>query len=321
MLDKLSLLKLMKGNNIWDSKADDFVEGLDLRFPLFVSPKIDGIRCGVQQAHALTYTGKPIRNKETFEQMSLEMYNGLDFEFTVGGSFGDGVFTRTTKAIMSGKGRPEFECHIFDDFSNPNISYKERLENMKSRVDVLNKNFFGRDPFRLVPQILVNDYAELLEQDALFLEQGYEGSMTRDPNGIYKNGRSTLREQYLLKLKRFSHTEAKIIGYEEEMENTNVTLYDVYGKAFKQNTKDAKAGKGRLGKYVCECPEYDEPFLVSCTTMPHAERLERWETRDQDIGKYIRFKHLKHGEKDKPRHPMFAGFRDKDDFMEPEHAF
>lgn len=321
MLNTLALRKMMKGENAWDSKRETFVEGFEYKFPLFISPKVDGIRCDVQQETALTYTGKLLKNVATREQLSLEMYNGLDFELTDGVAYGDGVFSRATKAFMSIKGTPEFTCNIFDDFTNPDAPYSERLAAMRERVDVLNRNFFGRDPFNIIPQIEVNSVEEVLFYDEQFLSQGYEGSMTRIASGRNKAGRSTLREQYLIKLKRFSHTEAKIIGYEEEMENTNVTLYDVYGRAFKRNTKDDKSGKGRLGKYICECPEYEEPFLVSCTTMPHAERLERWLTRDKDIGKYIRFKHLKHGEKDKPRHPMFAGFRDKDDFMEPEHAF
>lgn len=306
---------------MWDSKRNDFVEGFELQFPCFISPKIDGIRCGIQNATALSYTGKPIRNKATYEQMSLSMYDGLDFEFTIGDWAEPDVFNKTTRAIMTGGGEPEFQCHIFDEFSTPDEPYWKRLEGLRVRVDVLNGNFFGRDPFKVVPQVLVNNYEELMLQEQEFISLGFEGAMTRLPDAKYKFGRATLREQNLLKLKRFSHTEAKIIGYEEEMENTNPTFYDVYGKAVKSNTKDAKSGKGRLGKYICVCPEYEEQFSVSCTTMPHAERLERWQTREKDIGKYIRFKHLKHGEKDKPRHPMYAGLRDKSDFMEKGHEF
>lgn len=321
MINPLELRKLMKGENAWDSKENDFISGFEYKFPLYISPKIDGIRCGVQQETALTYTGKLLKNDATREQLSLEMYNGLDFELTDGLPYGDGVFSRAQKAFMKKKGSPEFSCHIFDDFTNPDAPYSERLAKMKERVDILNSNFFGRDPFRIVPQYEVNSVEEVLYYDELFLSEGYEGSMTRVKNGRNKAGRSTLREQLLLKLKRFCHTEAVIVGYEEEMENTNPTIYDVYGKAIKSNTKDAKSGKGRLGKYLCRCPEYEEVFAVSCTTMPHEERLKRWQTAHLDVGKYIRFKHLKHGEKDKPRHGMFAGFRDPDDFIEKGHEF
>ena len=45
------------------------------------------------------------------------------------------------------------------------------------------------------------------------LNAGYEGLMLRDPNGIYKFGRSSVKENILLKVKEFMDDEAEIIAF------------------------------------------------------------------------------------------------------------
>ena len=56
------------------------------------------------------------------------------------------------------------------------------------------------------------------------LDDGYEGLMLRAPDGPYKFGRSTVKENTLLKVKNFLDDEAEVIGFKEQTTNTNVNL-------------------------------------------------------------------------------------------------
>jgi len=49
----------------------------------------------------------------------------------------------------------------------------------------------------------IKDLEEFKACEEKFLKEGYEGIMARSPHAPYKVGRSTLKEQGLLKIKRF----------------------------------------------------------------------------------------------------------------------
>ena len=76
----------------------------------------------------------------------------------------------------------------------------------------------------------VNSMEEIDTNESACLEFGYEGIMLRDPNGTYKFGRSTARDNILLKVKRFLDDEAEVIGIEEKMSNQNVAEKDNFGR-------------------------------------------------------------------------------------------
>jgi DNA ligase-1 len=48
-----------------------------------------------------------------------------------------------------------------------------------------------------------------------------------------------------------------------------------------------------------------------------AHRQEFWEQTTSVVGRIVKYKHFPHGAKDKPRHPVFLGFRDPIDMGEP----
>jgi len=73
---------------------------------------------------------------------------------------------------------------------------------------------------KLLPRV-INSAEELDAFEAACLRDGFEGVMLRSPSGRYKFGRSTLKENLLLKLKRFEDAEAQIIGFEELSHNAN----------------------------------------------------------------------------------------------------
>ena len=139
------------------------------------------------------------------------------------------------------------------------------------------------------------------------LEAGYEGVMIRDPNGPYKNGRSTEKEGFLLKLKRFEDAEATILGFEERQHNGNEK--DDSGK--RTTHKAGKTGLGTLGaiKVMGLNGIYKGVLFDIGTGFDDAQRADIWRNLDVFQGRTVKFKYFPSGSKDKPRFPVFLAFR------------
>ena len=95
-------------------------------------------------------------------------------------------------------------CKDAADAYVPGASFKVRLDALKTCVK-------GIPNVRVVPQVLVHNEEELRAFEEKCLAEGYEGAMVRSLEGPYKCGRSTVKEGYLLKVKRFEDGEAEIL--------------------------------------------------------------------------------------------------------------
>lgn len=269
---------------------------LKLQFPLYASPKIDGIRAIGWQGKLLSRSGKPIRNK--FIQSYAEHFNGLDGELIVGDNIQD-----TTSGVMRINGEPDFRFLVFDLVDN--------FYPFRKRKDYL-LDHLPAPRVTLIPHTLINNPKELdsFEQD--MIAQGWEGVCLRSPAGMYKFGRSTLREQALLKIKSFEDDEAVVIGCEELMRNTNEATTSPLGYAQRSKTQDGLVPGGMLGNFIVTSWKYTEPFRLG-TGFTEAQRIAFWDIRQELIGKIVKFKFFRYGMKDLPRHPVFLSFRDLDD--------
>src|ERR1700679_2416680 len=178
----------------------------DVKFPCYVSPKLDGVRFVVQDGVVLSKKMKPIPNLHVQKLFGKKKYNGFDGELIVGAptgkdSAGLDVFNRTVSGVMTIEGKPLVWAHVFD-ITAPTVyeddpGYIARLAEIKRR--------FARDGLQMrscvmVPQYRVSDLSALLARKEQFIEVGYEGIMGRALDGLYKEGSSTLREGRVLKL-------------------------------------------------------------------------------------------------------------------------
>lgn len=279
-----------------------------LKFPCLASPKLDGIRCHIVGGVAMSRSGKPIRNDYIQSVLGCEFLNGLDGELVVGDMAAPDVYNRTYSGVMKKDGKPEFKFITFDWYAEPSSAYLDRLGILNAKVAEFNSVHVDS-----ILQIELNSMADLDCYEADIISQGFEGVMLRAPESPYKFGRSTVKEGYLLKVKRFAHDEAKIIGFEELMHNGNEATVDELGRTKRSEAKDGLYRSGMIGAYVVENPRWPKPFNVSCGSMSHDEKRVALLKASEDLGRILRFKHLPHGAKDVPRHPLFAGFRDEDD--------
>ena len=271
------------------------------KFPYAATPKIDGIRFLMVGGAALTRSFKPIRNEYLQKILSSNLPEGIDGELTSGSTF------QECSSIMRIKGEPDFKVWIFD-FVNP----KGELKPYKERMDELRKfeNFNIPSYEILFPKIVSNQ--EQIDQLMINnLNAGYEGLMLRDPNGIYKFGRSSVKENILLKVKEFMDDEAEIISFREKMINTNEGLKDNFGRTKRSSCQDGLKPSGTLGGFILR---NSEGLEFSCGSgLNDALRDEIWKNQSKYLGKLVKYKYMSKGIKDLPRHPVFIGFRDETD--------
>jgi DNA ligase-1 len=163
-----------------------------------------------------------------------------------------------------------------------------------------------KDQFVLPHDIVGPDDLEVYEECCI--EDGYEGVMVRTSNSPYKCGRSTEREGYLLKIKRFEDSEAVIVGWEEKTHNANEAEKDELGRTKRSSHKANQIPMGTLGALLVRDCVTDVEFKVG-TGFDDSTRDFLWGIRNSLNGKIIKFKSQPTGVKDKPRFPVFLGMR------------
>jgi DNA ligase-1 len=272
-----------------------------LRFPVLATPKLDGIRVLKVDGKAVTRKFKPVPNTYIREMLEKYLPDGVDGEVMTPGTFND-----IQSKVMSFDGEPQFSFHMFDyvkdDLGKP---YSERVSDMHNAIKT--KPTF--EVIALKP-VKIHSVEELLAFEKECLRQGYEGVMIRQPDSKYKCGRSTPKEQILMKLKRFLDAEAIVVGFEEKMHNENTQEKDEFGLAKRSSKKDGLVPANTLGALIVEDQKTKVRFGIG-SGFDDAFKKEVWDNRDSYINKLVKYKYQSVGAKDAPRFPVFLGFRSK----------
>lgn len=269
-----------------------------IRWPVIASPKLDGVRCIIKDGVALSRTLKPIPSKFVQSKIGRADLNGLDGELIVGSPTDHDVYVKTNSGVMSADGEPDFTYFTFDRWDLPNNGFEDRFA-------AASPPEYARRVRRL-PHTFLTDLEELRAYQESVLAQGYEGVMLRDPSGPYKQGRSTVKEGWLMKLKTFSDAEAVVIGIEEEMANLNEAVLDERGYTKRSTHKAGKTGKGTVGALVVRGlngPFAGVEFNIG-SGFTAEQRKQEW-----PLGSIVSYKFFEHGSKDRPRHPVFLRIR------------
>lgn len=169
--------------NKWEDREKYITE------PFYVQPKLDGVRLIVSNSGCFSRTGKPVLGVE-------HLARGLaDGEYFDGECYAPNkTFEEITSIFKTNPKNLEF--HIFDYFNihAPYLTFEER----KNRITV--------DTF------LVKNKSDIKGYHELFVNQGYEGIIIRDPMSVYEIGK---RSNYLLKHKYFQTEEYRIVDVNE----------------------------------------------------------------------------------------------------------
>ena len=273
-----------------------------LTFPLYASIKADGIRCVMIDGQPFSRSLKPIRNRYIATYLAEQRLPNLDGELVVGAMNDPQCMNRTSSGVMSADGQPDFAYHVFDLWDHPG-TYHQRHAAL-TEVEL---------PARVVrlSQQYVTSLGELEELEQQVLAQGHEGLIVRSPNAMYKAGRATPKSQGLTKLKRFADAEALVVGYEERLHNANEATTNALGYTERSSHMANRTPMGTLGALRAQLsPEIE--FSIG-TGFTDELRSQLWQGRDSLIGKVARYKYFPTGSKERPRHPVFLGFRDLED--------
>lgn len=288
--------------------AADFTK---IRYPVYASPKLDGIRCLIIDGVAKTRTLKDVPNKEISALLSQACLNGLDGELIVGEPTSKTVYNETVSQVMAhDKGAANVTFYVFDAHDVPAATYRHRLDSLIDQMPGFQANC--SISIKLLDQVLIHNEEEMLAYEAKCVAEGYEGIILRSPEAPYKYGRSTVNEGYLIKVKRFEDSEAEIIGFEEEMFNGNEATTNELGRTKRSSAQAGKSGKNTLGAFTVRDILSGIEFSVG-TGLTAADRADFWARRTELHGALIKYKFFPVGVKVAPRHPVYLGFRDRAD--------
>ena len=264
---------------------------VDWSLPVYIQPKLDGVRCLFTKDGAFSRTGKQFKNLAHIE-LALMPFFKQQPDIVLDGELYNHKLKRDFEKIISlvRKQKPTaddrldaqhlVQFHVYDYFDGVRYdSYKTRMQNLYNS-DV---NIYNPKVIQTVPAQLVDSYNYARDLHATYLSEGYEGSIIR-LDGLYKHGRS----YDLMKFKDFSDTEATIIGYET-------------GKGKRTGT---------LGKFIMlddEGVQFGCPPGKGYTYKDLAEILNNI---TDYIGKRATFTYFQRTQAGSYRHPLFKTIRD-----------
>lgn len=280
------------------AKTPNPIELQGLRFPVLATPKLDGIRCLKVGGVAVSRTFKRIPNEWTAKRIEATLPDGVDGELMLPCR----LYNPIQSAFMSRSGTPlEMEYWIFDYvYSALETPYWNRIGSYHD----------GDHPswVRTVMPKMCNSLEELLTFEQHCISDGFEGIVFRTPDSPYKCGRSTLKQQWMVKLKRFEDAEGLIIGCSEMMHNRNDPTHDQFGLTERSSHQENLEPAGMLGTLLLDTKDFGVIEVGTGFTME--QRRVFWQQQSQLTGRYATYKYFKVGMKEKPRHPVFKAIRE-----------
>ena len=269
---------------------------VDWSKPVFIQPKLDGIRCIMKSDGCYSRNGKKFMNvqhlytktiKELFKQNPLLVLDGELYNHDLRDNF-EKIVSLVRKQKPTPDDRKEarklIQYHVYDYC----MAVNNKLNLLESDMNKYEKrmhqlvctDMYGKH-IRYVPARGVHSLDKAKEIHNDFLQQGYEGSILR-LDGPYKCGRS----YDLMKFKDFSDTEAKIVSWVE-------------GKGKR---------RGTIGKFIAVD---SDGIRFGMPVMDNFKYLQKNFKNMQDwVGKTATFTYFERTRAGSYRHPLFKAIRD-----------
>jgi len=270
---------------------------------VIVQPKLNGERCRttVKNNAALLVSSEcnPISSMPHIQNtLSCKELNGLELDgelYKHGMSF-ESISSRVSRTKNVHPEHTEVEYHIFD-IVDMTMNQRERTLLLMNEVFPIIQKLHGSEHIKLVPSFICKSVAVLENILETYYNNGYEGIIVRNPEAMYVRKRTV----DMLKWKPRKKDCYSIIGYEE--------VTDQYGR-----------GLGMLGSVQCESD--GQVFSVSCSSMPHEEKINWWAIREELVSQYAMVKYQTLTERKVPNHAIIVsiskGYEDTEDEVDYE---
>ena len=268
---------------------------VDWSQPVYIQPKLDGIRCVMKADGCYSRNGKKFMNvqhlytktiKELFKVNPLLVLDGELYNHDLRDNF-EKIVSLVRKQKPTSDDRKEarklIQYHVYDYV----MAYKDKLDLIESDMNRYSKrsaslactDMYGKH-IRFVPTTRLYDLKQAKFAHQRYLDEGYEGSILR-LNGAYKCGRS----YDLMKFKDFSDTEAKIIDWVE-------------GKGKR---------RGTIGKFIAID---SDGVKFGMPVMDNFEYLQKnFKKMQRYVGKIATFTYFERTKAGSYRHPLFKTIR------------
>lgn len=266
-----------------------------LQFPLYIQPKLDGVRClmylqkkngGVKNVIAYTRAKKPFPSIEYLKKMAYPYLNALYDEEKNQSIYFDGELYKHGKKLqdISGDSRNEAtdtsasnanrnEYHIYDCFYPKEMStpFSERHKQLLAFYDALDDE--DAKVLRKVPTYLVKNMVEASKKYTQFTKIGYEGAMLRNMSGVYQSSAST-RSNDLVKMKPKFTDEFEVVGFTEGSKGKDqgamIWICQVSGQRFNVTPKDISYAD-RYKLYDDAVENFDGKYLGRMLTVEYED--------------------------------------------------
>ena len=276
------MIKPMLAHKLNESK-------IDWSKPVYMQPKLDGVRCLFTKDGAFSRTGKQFMNVRHIEDSLREYFKACPWAILDGELYNHDLKDDFEKIIsLVRKQKPGtierykaakmIQYHIYDyihEGGEGGLSYANRLDNLTC-ADIYD-NYVKYVPTK---RVATPAMSKVIHQENLDL--GYEGSILRTDTP-YKHGRSW----GLMKFKDFHDAEANIVNYEE-------------GKGKR---------KGTLGKFIMQD---DDGNIFGCPPgkgYNYADMKCILENIHKYMGQRATFTYFERTKAGSYRHPLFKTLR------------
>lgn len=305
--------------------AKDVIEE-KLKFPIGVTPKIDGSFAFIQNGKLYARSLKPHENLYTTELYSNPEFDGLRGELIVGdNALAPDLCRNTSSALRTIQGEPFTTLWCFDYVlpCTVDLPYCERMKLLAEKIEKLQQR--GYDYIKLIPLHIASSLEEYQNLRDMFLKQGYEGCVVRDLKSKHKEGRSSSVKPDLWRWKPWGSAEILVTELIEELKNNNEAKKNALGQTERSTHAENLEGKGTLGAIVGKLftPVLDcygnvitpvgTEVTISTGSLTEKECKELWDNPTQIIGKMVEFEFMNYGLKDLPRFAQFKRIRSEVD--------
>lgn len=244
--------------------AHEFTKrGHNVVYPCYVQPKLNGARCLIKKlAQAMRATSRGGKEYKAIQAIKDALIDALNLLDILDGELYNHELS--FQEIMTAiKNETDLDINLSRiqywvyDLAMEGLFFDERYKIISQMVAYADSDFII-----LVPTYLVRDEQELAERHAEFTAQGFEGTMIRNTDGVYKFKH---RSVDLQKYKDFQDAEFEIV--------------------------DGAEGVGlSAGQCVFVCKTHDDKlFSVRCIG-PNSVREEQWQNLQTYIGKMLTIK-------------------------------
>lgn len=227
VLGSVRTVRPMLANTFDKTKYNKPSKAYKIPFPCYVQRKYDGIRClaHIENNNLVLESRKGVAfsHFDTIRQKLVELLSAYPthMSFYLDGELYTDLlpFEKINGAtrITLGKATPidleninKIKYHIYDVYSpdNPTLTYKQRMEILED----LNRYLSPTEPVAIVHTDDVESIDDIKRLHDVYVQEGFEGIMIRDPVGVYEVDK---RSKYLQKYKEFMEEEFTIVGFHD----------------------------------------------------------------------------------------------------------